>query len=87
MLLKYTDSILNPHTSIAQKVTDEVVFRRFQDEGVDFFKSDLTDLFSIFDVHLLENTNLSPFSLYFSVSFYIKIFFLVRRCLFTLTNL
>ena len=26
----------NPHTPIAQKIADEVVFRRFQGEGVDF---------------------------------------------------
>ena len=29
--------ILNPHTPVAQKVVDEVVFRRFQGEGVEFF--------------------------------------------------
>ena len=28
---------INPHTPVAQKVADEVVFRRFQGEGVDFF--------------------------------------------------
>ena len=28
---------LNPHTPVAQKVADEVVFRRFQGEGVEFF--------------------------------------------------
>ena len=34
---------INPHTLLAQKVADEVVFRRFQGEGVEFFfKSDLT---------------------------------------------
>ena len=27
----------NPHMSVAQKVADEVVFRRFQGEGVEFF--------------------------------------------------
>ena len=35
---------LNPHTPVAQKVADEVGFRRFQGEVVEFFKSDLTDL-------------------------------------------
>ena len=34
---------LNLHTPVAQKVADEVVFRRFQGEGVEFFKSDHTD--------------------------------------------
>ena len=32
-------SYLNPHTPVAQKVADELVFRRFQGEGVNFFKS------------------------------------------------
>ena len=27
----------NPHTPVAQKVSDEVVFRRFQGEGVEVF--------------------------------------------------
>ena len=30
-------SILNPHTLVAQKVAVEVVFRRFQGEGAEFF--------------------------------------------------
>ena len=30
-------SNLNPHTPVAQKVVDKVVFRRFQGEGVKFF--------------------------------------------------
>ena len=33
----------NPHTPVAQRVADEVVFRRFQGEGVGFLKSNLTD--------------------------------------------
>ena len=28
---------VNPHTPVMQKVADEVVFRRFQGEGVEFF--------------------------------------------------
>ena len=59
--------IINPHTPIAQKVVDEVVFRHF--------KSDLTDSSQIFDVHLFENTNLSTSSFHLSVGFYIKICF------------
>ena len=34
----------NPHMPVSQEVSDEVVFRRFQGEGVEFFlKLDLTD--------------------------------------------
>ena len=29
---------LNPHTPVAQKISDEVIFRRFQGESVEFFK-------------------------------------------------
>ena len=29
--------ILNPQAPVAQKTADEVVFRRFQGEGVEFF--------------------------------------------------
>ena len=29
--------LFNPHTPVAQKVADEIVFRRFQGEGVEFF--------------------------------------------------
>ena len=54
-----------PHTSVTQKVADEMGIRRFQGEGVEFFKSDLTDPPQIFDAHLLENTNLSPSSVHF----------------------
>ena len=31
-------SFINPQAPVAQKVADKVVFRRFQGEGVDFFK-------------------------------------------------
>ena len=33
----------NPQAPVAQKTADEVVFRHFQGEEVDFLKSDLTD--------------------------------------------
>ena len=37
-------TFFNPHSPVAQKIVDEVVFRRFQGEGVEFFfQSDLTD--------------------------------------------
>ena len=29
---------INPQAPVAQKVADEVVFRRFRGEGVEFFK-------------------------------------------------
>ena len=48
--------VFNPQAPVAQKVPDEVVFRRFGGEGVEFFKSDL----KTFEARLLENTNLSP---------------------------
>ena len=52
-----------------QKIANEVVFRRFQDEESDFFKSDLTDPPQIFDTHLLVNTDLSSSRFHFSVNF------------------
>ena len=53
---------INPHTPVAQKIADEVD---------DFFlnRTSLTPP-QIFDVHLLENTNLSPSSFHFSVGLY-----------------
>ena len=29
--------IFNPHTPVAQKIANELVFRRFEGEGVEFF--------------------------------------------------
>ena len=61
---------INPQAPVTQKTADEVVFRRFQGEGVKFFfKLDLTDPPQIFDTHLLENTDLSPSRFDFSVDF------------------
>ena len=63
---------LNPQAPVAQKIADEVVFRHFQGDGVEFFfKSDVTDPPSpqIFDALLLENNDLSPSRFYFSVDF------------------
>ena len=66
----------NPQAPVAQKISDELVFRRFQGEGVEFFfKSDLTDPPQIFDAHLLENTDLSPSQYHFSVGFISRSFF------------
>ena len=36
-LLQNKSTIINPQAPIAQKIADEVVFRRFQGEGVEFF--------------------------------------------------
>ena len=44
----FKEMLINPHTPVAQKVAYEVVFQRFQDEGVQFFfKSDLTTPFPL----------------------------------------
>ena len=53
---------INPQVPVAQKITDEVVFRRFQGEGVEFFfnRTTLTPL-QIFVAYLLENTNIRFF--------------------------
>ena len=58
-------SYINPQAPIAQKIADEVVFRRFQGEGVEFFYHPP----QIFDAHLLKNTDLSPTRFHFSVGF------------------
>ena len=42
-MLKYRLGVGLPSGAVAHKIADEVVFRHFQGEGVDFFKSDLTD--------------------------------------------
>ena len=44
--------LLNPHTLIAQKVANEVVFRRFQGEGIEFFLNRTLLTPPIFDAHL-----------------------------------
>ena len=64
-----TNLVINPQAPVAPKIADEVLFRRFQGEGVDFFKSDLTDHPQILIAHLLENINLSPSRFHFSVGF------------------
>ena len=44
---------LNPQAPVAQKIADELVFRHFQGEGVEFFfKLDLTDPLRFFDAYL-----------------------------------
>ena len=58
---------INPLAPVAQKIADEVVFRRFQGVGVEFFKIGLHWPPQIFDAHLLENSDLSPSRFHFSV--------------------
>ena len=71
---------INPQAPVAQKIADEVVFQRFQGEGVEFFfKSDLTDPPQIFDAHLLENSDLSSSSLEVP-DFIFKVHFRSRSC-------
>ena len=45
----YPKAPVNPQAPVTQKIADEVVFRHFQGEGVEFFKSDLTDPAQIFN--------------------------------------
>ena len=61
---------VNPQAPVAQKIADQVVFRRFQGEGAGFFfnRRSLTP-HQIFDAHLLETTDLSRSRFHFSVSF------------------
>ena len=49
---------INPQAPVAQKIADDVVFGRFQGEGVEFFlnRTSLTSPQN-FDAHLLENTD------------------------------
>ena len=47
--------VFNPQAPVAQKIADEVVFRRFQSEGVEFFISDLTDPPSEFLIRIWTN--------------------------------
>ena len=65
----------NPQAPVAQKSAEEVVFRHFQGEGVEFFfnRTSLTP-HQIFDAYLLETTDLSPSRFHFSteVGFYIR---------------
>ena len=68
----------NPHTPVAQKIADEVVFWRFQGEGVEFFLIEPHWPPQILDAHVLKNTNFRPSSFHFSVGFNIKILFWVR---------
>ena len=55
---------INPLAPVAQKIADEVVFLRFQGEGIEFFfKSDLTDLPSDFSCASLGKYRFKPFQI------------------------
>ena len=89
---------INPQTLVAQKIADEVVFRRFQGEQVEFFKIGPHWPPSDFWCASFGNYQFRLFQLSFSVWFYIKICFEsndfiaypkewdwreLKRCLFT----
>ena len=61
---------VNPQAPVAGKIADEVGFRRFQGEVVEFFfnRASLTPI-RFFDAHLLENNDLSSSRFHFSVGF------------------
>ena len=40
---RFLVAFINPQAPVAQKIADEVVFRRFKGERAEFFFSDLTD--------------------------------------------
>ena len=42
-ILTSWSQLIDSQAPVAQKIADEMVFRRFQGEEVEFFKSDLTD--------------------------------------------
>ena len=68
---------INPQAPVAKKSADEVVFRYFQGEGVEFFFLNRTSLtpHQIFNAHLLETTDLSPSRFHFSVGFITRSWF------------
>ena len=76
--LLMSENRVNPHTSVAQKVADEVVFRCFQGVGVKFFLNRIILTPSDFWYVFVGKYQFKPFQLSFLVDFYIKITFLVR---------
>ena len=63
------NSEFNPQAPVAQKIMDEVVFLPFQGEGVEFFKSDLTDPTSDFPYASFGKCRFKPFQLSFFSGF------------------
>ena len=97
-----TTSWLNPQAPVTQKTVDEVIFRRFQGEGVEFFFNRTSLTPSDFWCASFGKYRFKPFQISFFIGFYIKIIFWVRWfyslfermrlkrkkwCSFTLTNL
>ena len=70
---------LNLQAPIAQKIADEVIFRRFQGEGVEFFvnRTSLTPRFRFF-MRFFEKIPIKALPVLFFSGFYIKIIFWVR---------
>ena len=68
-------STLNPQASVAQKIADEVIFRHFQGEGVEFF---LIGPPSDFWCASFGNYRFKPFQISIFSEFCIKIMFWVR---------
>ena len=65
----FKNLFVNPQAPVVQKSTDEVGFRHFQCEGVDFFNRTSLTPAQIFYAHLLENTDSIPFRYHFPVGF------------------
>ena len=55
-MLKYRLGVGLPSGAVAHKIADEVVFRHFQGEGLEFFKSDLTDPLLDFSVGFISRS-------------------------------
>ena len=70
-MIFWLNQYVDPQAPVAQKIADEVVFRRLQGEGVEFFKIGPHWPPQIFDAHFLEITDLSPPRFNFLVDFYI----------------
>ena len=68
-------ALFNPHTPVAQKVAYEVVFRRFQGEGVEFFLNRTSLTPSNFGCASFGKYQLKPSQLSFFSGFYTKIMF------------
>ena len=66
---------LNPQAPVAQKITDKVVFRRFQGEGIEFFLNRTSLTPSDFWCASFGKYRFKLFQISFFSGFYIKIMF------------
>ena len=78
IVLKANSCFFRPQAPVAQKIADEVGFRHFQGEGVEFFQIGPLWPPSDFWCASFEKYQFKPFQLSFSVGFYVKIMFWVR---------